>query len=113
ILNSRDYADVFFRGDLLSLPVTDPRGTWRAFTRILDSTVSRYAFGLAWHLAGADESEVPSRPFTIYVPYEDNYAEGRLPSERVLIASRIVSTLFFIGSIVVFFFIARHFFNRP
>ncbi len=107
IINSLDYADVFFRGDLMSLPVDDPLESWRSFTRLLDSTVSRYAFGLAWHLAGASEAEVPTEPYSLHVPHEESYADGRLPSERVLNASRTVSALFFVVSVVALFCIAR------
>lgn len=113
IINSLDYADVFFRGDLMSLPVDDAHGSWRSFTRLLDSTVSRYSFGLAWHLAGASEDELPTMPYSLRVAFEDSYADGRLPSERVLNASRTASVLFFVLSIGALYALARLYGSRP
>jgi hypothetical protein len=52
IFMSRDYAYQFIQRDQASSPSARTRQPDRAGLRLLNGTVNKYLYGLAWHLAG-------------------------------------------------------------
>jgi 4-amino-4-deoxy-L-arabinose transferase-like glycosyltransferase len=74
----------------------------------------RYSVGLAWQLAGLNESDLPPHPgwdWGLY--YDQNVATGHRPSPALLDAARTVSSLYLVGSIVVLFSIGWLIAGRP
>ena len=90
---SRDYAYVFQQHDLhavrYSPTPTDPA---MQELRLLNGSLSRWLFGLAWHIAGLSPDAL-NTPWDWGVGWDWNVTIGHLPSERLLHAARYASAL--------------------
>lgn len=87
---------------------TDPQ------LRILNGTINRYAIGFARTLAGIGADQLPPRPGWDWgLNYDDNVSTGHRPSEALMLAGRLPSSLFLAASVFVMFALARQFGNRP
>jgi len=87
---------------------TDPQ------LRILNGTINRYAIGFARTLAGIGADQLPPRPGWDWgLNYDDNVSTGHRPSEALMLAGRLPSSLFLAASVFVMFGLARQFGNRP
>jgi 4-amino-4-deoxy-L-arabinose transferase-like glycosyltransferase len=105
---SRDYATAFLDGTQNELitagpfPIdSDPH------LRIINGSVNRYTIGLSWHLAGYMPEDLPPPPGWDWgLNYDDGVATDHRPDDALLAASRLPSTLFLCGGVVVLFGIA-------
>jgi 4-amino-4-deoxy-L-arabinose transferase-like glycosyltransferase len=87
---------------------TDPQ------LRILNGTVNRYAIGFARAIAGIGVDQLPPRPGWDWgLSYDDNVNTGHRPSEPLMLAGRLPSSLLLAASVFVMFALARQFGNRP
>jgi 4-amino-4-deoxy-L-arabinose transferase-like glycosyltransferase len=111
---SRDYATVFFDGDLAALRTEPPYYVDSdQQLRLLNGSVQRYAAGFLWHLAGATIDDLPTRPgWNWSVDYDTNLATGHVPTPTVLAAGRLASSIFLALSIVAIFVLAWQFGGR-
>ncbi len=76
--------------------------------RILNGSINRYAVGSVLQLAGYTRDDLPPRPGWQWAfSYDDNAAQGYLPSEPLLNIARVPSTALHIASIVMIFILAR------
>jgi len=114
IYMSRDYATAFIERNPSSLMVNPPYyiddDPW---LRILNGSINRYAIGLSWHLAGLNTGMLPPRPGWDWgLDYDRNVETGHRPSEALLTAGRISSTVFLTISAAVMFGIGWQFGGR-
>ena len=115
IYMSHDYATAFIYREPQRLMVnppyyidSDPQ------LRLLNGSVTRYTIGLSWHLAGMTNGDLPPAPGWDWgLDYETNVATNHRPSERMLLAGRIPSTLFLILSIPIMFALGWQLGGRP
>jgi 4-amino-4-deoxy-L-arabinose transferase-like glycosyltransferase len=114
IYTSKDYATAFIEGQpdklLVNPPYnidSDPR------LRLLNGSVMRYSVGLAWQLAGLSKNDLPPAPgwdWGLY--YDQNVSTGHRPSDTLLSAARVVSSLYLVASIIAMFGIGWQFKGR-
>ncbi len=114
IYMSHDYETAFIDHDPASLMVSPPYyiddDPW---LRILNGSVIRYAIGFSRQLAGLDRSTLPPRPGWDWgLSYDRDVETGHLPSEALLTAARLPSTLFLVISAWVMFGIGWQFGGR-
>ncbi len=105
IYMSSDYATAFIDGNPDALKVTPPyyidQDNW---LRILNGSVTRYAIGVSWHLAGYTREALPPRPGWDWgLDYDTNVATNHRPPNALLHLSRLHSALFFAASIAAMF----------
>ena len=103
LYDSHDYATLFLKHDPQSLLVEWPIDNELEYLRLADNTVSRYSIGLAWHLAGYSEDDLPTQNFDWNTDYAGNVAEGLIPDARLLTVMRLPSAIFLVLSVVVMF----------
>lgn len=93
VFMSRDYALLLQQGDLDAvLYRDDPADPAEQELRILNGTVHKYLFGLAWDLAGFSADDL-NRPWLWGAPWDWNLTDGHIPSDRLLWAARLASAL--------------------
>jgi 4-amino-4-deoxy-L-arabinose transferase-like glycosyltransferase len=115
IYMSGDYETAFVEGNpsaLMTAPPyfidTDPQ------LRILNGTVNRYTIGFARALAGIGADQLPPRPGWDWgLSYDDNVSTGHHPSDALMLAGRLPSSLFLAASVFVMFGLARQLGGRP
>jgi hypothetical protein len=83
-----------------------------AHLRLMNGSVARYAIGLAWYLAGMQDSNLPHL-WSWPESYDANLVAGNLPSDQLLLVARVPSTLFLGLGILVMFSLGRLFSGRP
>jgi 4-amino-4-deoxy-L-arabinose transferase-like glycosyltransferase len=72
--------------------------------RIINGSTNRYVIGLSWHLAGLTNGDLPPRPGWDWgLSYDRNVETDHRPSDALLAAGRIGSTLFLAFSVAVMF----------
>jgi hypothetical protein len=113
LYSSHDYATLFIQRDPEALRVGYPTQTELEYLRIADSTTSRYTIGLAWHLAGYSESDLPDNNYNFAETYAGNKALGLIPDDRLLVIMRLPSALFLALSAAVMFGIGYYFGGLP
>jgi len=115
IYMSHDYATAFIERDPARLMVAPPYNIDEdSWLRILNGSINRYAIGLSWQLAGLNTGMLPPRPGWDWgLDYDSNVQTGHRPSEALLAAGRISSTLFLAASAVVIFVLGEQFGGRP
>lgn len=115
IYMSHDYATAFIERDPARLMVAPPYNIDEdSWLRILNGSINRYAIGLSWQLAGLNTGMLPPRPGWDWgLDYDSNVQTGHRPSEVLLAAGRISSTLFIAASTVVMFTLGKQFGGRP
>jgi hypothetical protein len=114
IYMSRDYVTAFIDRSPTSLMVNPPYyiddDPW---LRILNGSVNRYAIGLSWQLAGLNSGMLPPRPGWDWgLDYDRNVEIGHRPSDALMTAARLSSTLFLALSVGVIFGIGWQFGGR-
>ncbi|MCP4207785.1 MAG: hypothetical protein GY767_12145, partial [Shimia sp.] len=113
IYTSRDYATLFMHrkpGDLTTQPPyseLDPD----SHLRITTGSVTRYATGLAGHIGGLHERDLPGL-WLWHLDYETNLQQGNRPSDVMLRAGRVPSALFLSLSVIVIFALGWQFGGR-
>lgn len=115
IYTSIDYATAFLDGNPASLMVNPPYDIDADNRiRLINGSVTRYAIGLSWHLAGLSVNNLPPRPGWDWgLTYERNVETGHRPSEALLRAGRLASTTFLAFSVLWMFGIGWQFGRRP
>lgn len=113
IYNSNDYAILFIERRPQDLLVHSLWETRLGYHRLLDSGVSRYTIGLAWHLAGMTRDDLPDSGYLWGESYESNVGRGLVPSPDALNIYRMPSTLFTALSIGIMFLIGKLYGGRP
>jgi hypothetical protein len=105
ITMSRDFAFQFLQGDLArlrydpTLPLTS-----EIQLRLINGTVARYSVGLAWHLAGFQVDDL-NGDWDWGGGWDYNVSAGHLPSDALLLVSRIPSAIFTAAGVWVLFVI--------
>ncbi|MCZ2098948.1 MAG: glycosyltransferase family 39 protein [Anaerolineae bacterium] len=107
IYNSNDYATLFIDHRPQDLLIQSHALTRLESQRLLDSGVSRYTIGLAWHLAGLTRDDLPDSSYAWDESYDENLEHGLVPPLDRLIIYRIPSTLFTALSVGIVFLIGR------
>ena len=113
LYSSHDYATLFLKQDPQALLVEWPIDTELEYLRIADSTTSRYTIGLAWHLAGYSEADLPAANFNWSEDYAGNKALGLIPDQRLMIVMRLPSAIFLALSVIAVFGIGYCFGGLP
>ena len=113
IYSSHDYATLFLKQDPQALLVEWPIDNELEYLRIADSTTSRYTIGLAWHLAGYSEDDLPTANFNWGTGYAGNKALGLIPDQRLIIVMRLPSAIFLALSVIAVFGIGYCFGGLP
>jgi len=114
IYMSRDYATAFIYHDPTALLVGPPyQIDSDSQLRILNGSVNRYVIGLSWQLAGLTTGDLPPRPGWDWgLNYATNADTGHVPSDALMTAARLPSTLFLALSVAVMFGLGWQF-GRP
>lgn len=112
---SNDYATAFIYREPQRLMTSPPYDIdSEPQLRLINGSISRYAIGLSWHLAGFTNGDLPPRPGWDWgLDYDTNVATDHLPSDRLMLVSRISSALFLAFSVPVMFSLGWHFGGRP
>lgn len=100
---SRDYAYQFLQGDLQRLRY-DPDVPLTAETqlRLINGTLNKYLIGFAWHLAGYQESDL-NTDWDWGGDWSYNVSAGHIPSDALLVVSRLPSALFAAAGVWIVF----------
>lgn len=114
IYTSRDYVTAFIDRNPSSLMVSPPfYPDQDTLLRLLNGSVNRYSIGLSLHLAGLTPSlNLPAPGWDWGQSYDTNVETGHRPSDALLSASRLPSTLFLILSAYAIFGIGWQFGGR-
>lgn len=102
---STDYAVAFIDRNPQAL-VTHPPYESQSIEemRLINGSVTRYAAGIAWHLAGYGPSDLLPYPgWRWYEDYDQNKEHGYVPTDDLLYVGRLSSTVFQIGSVIAVF----------
>lgn len=102
---SNDYAVAFIDRNPQSL-VTHPPYESQSIEemRLINGSVTRYAAGLAWHLAGFQRDDLLPYPgWRWYADYDQNKEHGYVPADDLLYVGRLSSVAFQIASVFVVF----------
>lgn len=103
IYMSRDYAYQFLRGDIDRVRFHDPPlSPTEQELRLLNGTVSKYLYGLAWHLGGFSIDDL-NEQWDWGADWNYNQSTGHAPGEALLQISRIPSALLLAAGVVVMF----------
>lgn len=115
IYMSHDYATAFIYREPQRLTTNPPYDIDSdPQLRILNGSVNRYAIGLSWHLAGMTNGDLPPRPGWDWgLDYQTNVDTNHRPSDRLLLAGRLSSTMFLALSSAVMFGLGWQFGGRP
>src|SRR5262245_43898754 len=103
VYNSHDYATAFIQGHPLDLMIDFSQPMSSYYLRIHDSSIPRYSIGLAWHLAGLSESDLPTHGWRWDKNYDQNLALGLRPSPPLLNAARFALSSFLAVSVAAMF----------
>ncbi len=88
LMMSRDYHDIFLRGDLEQVVYHDPPlNAERQHLRLLNGMLSPYLIGLSWHLAGYSVDDLNSQ-WDWGADWNWNVTDGHMPSAGLLLAAR-------------------------
>ncbi len=113
IYMSNDYATLFIQRRPQDLLVHSLWESDLGYLRLANGGLTRYAIGLAWHLAGMTQADLPKSGYLFGATYEANAAQGLVPPPAALNVYRTPSTLFFALSIAFVFLIGRLYGGRP
>jgi hypothetical protein len=121
IYMSRDYETAFVEGNPRALETQPPYYIDDDYQlRILNGSINRYSIGLSRALAGIGADQLPPRPGWDWgLSYDDNLNTGHRPSEALMLAGRLPSSLFLAASVFVMFGLVWQFssadkwFERP
>ena len=80
--------------------------------RLINGTVSKYVFGLAWHVSGYSMDEL-NGAWDWRTDWSTNLASGHMPSSGLLLSARVASSLLLVGSLIALFVLARRIGGRP
>ncbi len=115
IYMSHDYATAFIYKEPQRLITSPPYNVDAdAQLRLLNGSINRYGIGLGWHLAGMTDADLPTAPGWDWgLDYETNVETNHRPSDALLNASRLSSTLFLALSVPIMFGIGWQIGGRP
>lgn len=113
LYSSHDYATLFIQRNPQALLVEWPIDNELEYLRIADGSTARYSIGLAWHIAGYSEADLPPESFNWNLDYYGNYAQGLIPPQPLMVVMRIPSALFLAASAVAIFGIGYCFGGLP
>lgn len=113
LYSSHDYATLIIRHDVQSLLVEWPIDNELEYLRIADGSTARYSIGLAWHVAGFSEDDLPPENFDWNADYYSNYARGLIPNFPLMVAMRLPSAIFLALSAAAIFGIGYRFGGLP
>lgn len=100
---SRAYHTLFQAGDLDAVLYTaTPDDPAEQDLRLLNGTVSKYVYGLAWDLAGLTVDDLNAQ-WLWDAPWDWNIADNHKPSDELLYAARLGSALMLAASVWVVF----------
>lgn len=103
ITMSRDYHTLFQAGDLDAVLYTAaPDDPAEQELRLLNGTVSKYLYGLAWDLAGLTVHDL-NEQWLWDAPWDWNITDNHKPSDTLLYAARLASALLLAASAWVVF----------
>ena len=110
---SRDYGYLVIDHDPSPVLFDD---TWTRgddqMLRLINGTVSKYLFGLAWHVSGYSITDL-NGAWDWRTDWNANLASGHMPSTGLLMSARLASSLTLIASVVALFVLARRIGWRP
>jgi 4-amino-4-deoxy-L-arabinose transferase-like glycosyltransferase len=113
IYMSRDYAYQFLQGDLTLVRYSDPPiSPPEQWLRLINGTVPKYLFGLAWHLAGFQVSDI-NEQWDWGADWDYNISRGYAPSEALLQATRIPSAVMLALGLIPMFALGKRIGGRP
>jgi 4-amino-4-deoxy-L-arabinose transferase-like glycosyltransferase len=103
ILMSRDYAYQFLQGDFARLAY-DPSAPLINETqlRLINGTLNKYLIGLSWHVSGFTVDDL-NTDWDWALDYEQNVRAGHVPSDALLVVSRVPSALFLAAGVPLVF----------
>lgn len=103
IYMSRDYAYLFQQGDLGKVLYSDPPvSAAEQELRLLNGTIPKYLFGLAWDVSGFQVADV-NEQWDWGASWDYNQQYGHAPSPELLVTSRWPSALLTVlGAVFVF-----------
>ncbi len=100
IFMSRDYAYLFIEPDLGSILYRQPAiSAQEQELRLLNGTVSKTLFGLAWHVSGFSVEDL-NQQWDWGADWNYNQSTGHAPSERLLQTARNPSVLLLIAGLI-------------
>ncbi len=103
IAMSRDYAYQFIDRDLDRIRFNAPGVTaWEQELRLLNGTITKYAIGLSWHLAGFSAADL-NEQWDWGADFAYNTANNHMPAPDLLRVSRWPSALFTVVSAIALF----------
>ena len=106
IMMSRDYHTLFLQGDLSRVLYHDPPlDATEQHLRLLNGTLPKYLFGLAWHLAGFTVDDLNDQ-WVWGAGWDWNVANGHKPADALLLVARWPSALLTALSVVLMFALA-------
>ena len=113
IYMSRDYAYQFLQGDLEQVIYHNPPiSPAEQELRLLNGTVSKYLYGLAWHLGGFTVDDL-NEQWDWGGDWNYNQSTGHAPSDALLQISRIPSALMLAVGAVIIFVLGNKLGGRP
>ncbi len=113
IYMSSDYAYMFLQGDLDRVRYQEtPPDPAEQYVRLINGVISKYLFGLGWHSAGYDVSDINSQ-WDWSQSWDDNVQFGHMPQEGILQAARLMASLLLVGSVVALFALGKFIGGRP
>lgn len=113
LYSSHDYATLFIQRNPQALLVEWPIDNELEYLRIADGSTARYTIGLAWHLAGYREDDLPPESFNWNFDYYGNYAQRLIPEQPLMVVARLPSALFLAASAAAMFGIGFRFGGLP
>jgi hypothetical protein len=110
---SRDFAYQFLQGDLARLRY-DPAAPLTSETqlRLINGTLGKYLIGVGWWRAGYSENDL-NTDWDWGADWDYNVTANHLPSDGVLLASRIPSALLLAAGVAVVFALGKLLGGRP
>lgn len=106
IAMSRDYAYQFIDRDLSRILFDAPGVTaWEQDLRLLNGTITKYAIGLSWHVAGFSAADL-NEQWDWGGDFAYNVAYNHAPSPDLLLTARWPSALFTVISAIALFALA-------
>lgn len=113
IFMSRDYAYQVLQGDLSKIYYSaTPTSPTEQELRLLNGTVSKFLYGLAWHMRGFTLEDI-NEQWDWGVDWQYNQQYGHAPSDALLQTARLLSALQTAAGVLVMFAIGWLVYGQP
>ena len=110
---SRDYAYQFIQGDLSRVTYAEPAiSPTEQELRLLNGTINKYLYGLAWHLGGFTLNDL-NEQWDWGADWDYNQRSGHIPTLELLQVTRWPSALLLAGGMIVLFALGWQVGQRP